>query len=347
MVIIFGIAVGVDVSMFNMLNQIIPSLEGQARKTLDTKANLQKETEELSRVVADAEAVESKAEKAFIEAHDAFEDAKKALLVAYKNKIAAEIDLSNKTQAQATQLLESTSKQQELDKEESAILGSTNLLKAVLSGSTKITQPIQDEFIYKQSPLTSKPANVLDPDPQLLEETAIKSKETEKKIEETKRKSEEIKKKSEASMCSTIGSFHGAGSAQLAADELKQHGWIVDVQESNIGCCRGGHNDQGLRCDVGGRLLNDGLVNWWGYKSDDHDVGTVSRTFEGSGSAEIHFGNCWSRGQVNLYKNDVMLARALSGENKTVKFDFKHGDNIQLKEFHVTIMSLIGFKIFC
>merc|ERR1711994_825726 len=77
---------------------------------------------------------------------------------------------------------------------------------------------------------------------------------------------------------------------------------------------------QSFRCDKGARTSKGsqgGLYNWFGW-SPNTNRGTLQLTLKGSGTAKIHFGNCWNTGSVNFKKNDVRLADAAPGQT-TVK----------------------------
>ena len=86
--------------------------------------------------------------------------------------------------------------------------------------------------------------------------------------------------------------------------------------------------------DMKWQRSNCGEGSWFGLHAGFAE-GSVSTTFQGSGTATLTFGNCWTS---SLYKVSVILNEELKAEakgselEKEVTFSFNQGDHLIIKE---------------
>ena len=108
-------------------------------------------------------------------------------------------------------------------------------------------------------------------------------------------------------------------------------GWNLDnvdrgsVANDNWGSCREGNS-------------------WYGY--NDVGKGSINTTLRGCGVAKLDFGQCLYSGdstQVNL--NGKEIGRANDQLSKTIEFNFKDGDILELKQSNFGF-SFIRFNSF-
>ena len=75
-----------------------------------------------------------------------------------------------------------------------------------------------------------------------------------------------------------------------------------------------------------------GTETWFGYKYGKK-VGYVWKTFRENGTATLKFGNCYPRGVVIVYLNDIEISRATSSTLEVeANFEYFKGDVLSIME---------------
>ena len=111
-------------------------------------------------------------------------------------------------------------------------------------------------------------------------------------------------------------------------------GWNLDnvnkgsVINENLGSCREGNS-------------------WYGWFCCD-GRGSINTTLRGCGVAKLDFGQCWGESgystQVNLNGKEIGRATGLQ-LSKTIEFNFKDGDILELKEGNYGIIRFNSFSV--
>ena len=86
-----------------------------------------------------------------------------------------------------------------------------------------------------------------------------------------------------------------------------------------------------------------GDAPWFGWK-DAEEVGIISTTLYGTGTASITFGNCWVTGEVKLVIDGNVISSAGPNSLKTSEFQFEDS-NIKLEEHNTAIIRFDDFEI--
>ena len=83
-------------------------------------------------------------------------------------------------------------------------------------------------------------------------------------------------------------------------------------------------NDGGLNCGS--------EAKWHGWSANSV-VGTLSAVLRGEGTVTLDFGNCWDAGNVNVYLDSTLMARAPVGTKSLIKsFPFTSGSVLKIKD---------------
>ena len=98
---------------------------------------------------------------------------------------------------------------------------------------------------------------------------------------------------------------------------MSEAGWTLDVQ------------DYGL--DAYATDCNS--APFWGYKLRN-DVGSVSNTFRGSGTATLTFGDCFLHtGQIKVSLNGEVIAKSTRpNQQEIIEFQYGPGDVLKISE---------------
>ena len=92
------------------------------------------------------------------------------------------------------------------------------------------------------------------------------------------------------------------------------------------------------QCDLGN--------TWYGYNSGN-TVGAIWTTFQGNGTGNLSFGNCYSHGKVKVFLNENSIAEATPSQRKDISFDYSVGDVLKISEFNTGIWKLYSFSVKC
>merc|ERR1719197_1534976 len=112
---------------------------------------------------------------------------------------------------------------------------------------------------------------------------------------------------------------------------MRSNGWVIDIQYYN--------QDLDPQCSTGS--------NFYGWNIQNN-VGTLSATLSGQGTATLRFGNCWNAGTVKAYLNDALIDSASPNSQKTVQFSFTDGSSLKLKDENGnSVIQLNGIEFAC
>ena len=74
----------------------------------------------------------------------------------------------------------------------------------------------------------------------------------------------------------------------------------------------------------------------------------VSATFEGSGTATLDFGNCYTHGITRVYLNSKIIGSALPNTiSVTTNIKYKPGDVLKITEEDMGIIKINSLKLTC
>ena len=121
----------------------------------------------------------------------------------------------------------------------------------------------------------------------------------------------------------TINSLKNSDSATVAEwnFDLDKGPWNYDA--TGLGTCSDG--------------------SWFGWKNGD-EIGIISSTLHGTGTASITFGNCWETGEVRLIIDGNVISSAGPKSLITSEFQFENS-NIKLEEHNTGIIRFDDFEI--
>ena len=84
-------------------------------------------------------------------------------------------------------------------------------------------------------------------------------------------------------------------------------------------------------------------ASWFGW--DYPGAASISTTLFGKGKAILEFGNCYSKGDVAVYKNDVEISSVGAKKKDKVEFEFHDGDVLKITELNTAIIQFNNLEI--
>ena len=116
---------------------------------------------------------------------------------------------------------------------------------------------------------------------------------------------------------------------ELAKGNTKSsEGWTVDCESGSWA-----GNRDGANCE-----------NWFGWIGGNA-AGSIRAIMNGSGRAELDFGNCYTSGFVKAYIDGNEIGSASGQEWPTVQFEFSHGSELDIIEEPMAILQFNSLKI--
>ena len=109
--------------------------------------------------------------------------------------------------------------------------------------------------------------------------------------------------------------------------DLLGNGWQTNSTELN-------HHR--ANCDA------DNTLSGWAPKTP---VGAIYTTFQGTGTAVLSFGNCFSQGTVKALLNGNIICEAMPGEKKEVSFDYSVGNELVIVEYGASVWKLHSITV--
>ena len=76
-------------------------------------------------------------------------------------------------------------------------------------------------------------------------------------------------------------------------------------------------------------------------------VGSLSTTFQGSGTGVSSYGNCHSGGKVRVFLNEKQISEAMPLQNKVISFVYSVGDVLRIGEYETAIWKLYSLVVKC
>ena len=112
---------------------------------------------------------------------------------------------------------------------------------------------------------------------------------------------------------------------------MENNGWTFDTNYDEP-------DDYKSSCDM--------QNTWYGFKYPG--VGTVTSTFTGSGTATLDYGNCHTKGDVNVYLNgELKDVASMNTPSKQITLNFSPNDVLLLSETGETIIKLNSLSLNC
>ena len=108
-------------------------------------------------------------------------------------------------------------------------------------------------------------------------------------------------------------------------DIMEANGWVFENLTSNISYC------MPSRPTIKEKCRGENGTHWYGWGCGKN-VGAVSITFKGSGTATLNYGNCWDSGRVNVYLNNVKVSYSLPGTTEMYRFPYNDGNELKIMD---------------
>ena len=122
---------------------------------------------------------------------------------------------------------------------------------------------------------------------------------------------------------------------------MESNGWVFakDTKKPKKGCGTGKWYDK----------VGCGSASWY---CSGHAKGSITTIFKGSGLATLKFGNCYTRGKVEVLLNGVTKGTAKKRARKasdvkieSISFEFSPGDELKIMESPNGMITLKSFKV--
>ena len=122
---------------------------------------------------------------------------------------------------------------------------------------------------------------------------------------------------------------------------METNGWVFENLTSNISYCMPSQSTVQEKC--GGK----NATNWYGWGCGKN-VGAISTVLRGSGTATLHYGNCWNSGMINVYLNNVKISYSLPGTSQRYRFPYNDGYELKIMDEEGNgIINIIDIKFTC
>ena len=120
--------------------------------------------------------------------------------------------------------------------------------------------------------------------------------------------------------------------------EMGLIGWSIEFD--NVGSYSPKrYTNVGKQCTPGAK--------WFGW-SPGNATGVLRTTLKGFGYFTLDFGNCWYKGSVNVYLDDILIASAPVGvKRRAITHNFTSDSVLEIKdEGENSVVSLNSFSIY-
>ena len=85
-------------------------------------------------------------------------------------------------------------------------------------------------------------------------------------------------------------------------------------------------------------------ASWYGFVSGPPNL-SISTVLNGYGVATLEYGNCFTKGRVVVYLNDVEISSAGKNSEEKVEFAFHDQDVLKIVEENVAIIQYNDFYV--
>ena len=89
-----------------------------------------------------------------------------------------------------------------------------------------------------------------------------------------------------------------------------------------------------------------GSLGWYGWGCGGKK-GSISTTLRGTGTAHLHFGNCWNTGMVNVHLNGTKIMSSNADSTHLSSFNYRDGDKLEITEVGTGIIQMINITFKC
>ena len=119
---------------------------------------------------------------------------------------------------------------------------------------------------------------------------------------------------------------------------MQNNGWIFDNLTNEMSLCMPFKSNVPEVC--GGRL------GWYGWGCGSKK-GSISTVLRGSGTVQLHYGNCWNSGIVNVYLNGTKILSSNSETTRLSSFDYRDGERLEITDENTGIVHIRNITFNC
>ena len=121
---------------------------------------------------------------------------------------------------------------------------------------------------------------------------------------------------------------------------MQSNGWVFENLTNNMSQC------MPFASIVQDLCAMDGSA-WYGWGCSTN-VGSISTILRGSGTANLHYGNCWNSGIVNVYLNNEKILSSPPDTNSLQTFDYQDGNELKITDEGGTgLIQIINITFSC
>lgn len=121
-------------------------------------------------------------------------------------------------------------------------------------------------------------------------------------------------------------------------DVMQNNGWMFDNLTNEMALCMPFKSNVPDVC--GGRL------GWYGWGCGS-SKGSISTVLRGSGTAQLHYGNCWKEGKVDVYLNGTKILSSDADSTQVSSFDYRDGEKLEITDVDTGIIQIRNITFKC
>ena len=119
---------------------------------------------------------------------------------------------------------------------------------------------------------------------------------------------------------------------------MEDNGWIFDNLTNEMALCMPFKSNVPEVC--GGNL------GWYGWGCGSKK-GSISTVLRGSGTAQLHYGNCWNDGKVDVFLNGTKIVPSDADSTQVSSFDYRDGEKLEIMEVGAGIIQIRKMTFKC
>ena len=121
---------------------------------------------------------------------------------------------------------------------------------------------------------------------------------------------------------------------------MQSNGWVFENLTNNMSQCMPFTSTVQNVCGMDGSA-------WYGWGCGNKE-GSISTILRGSGTATLHYGNCWHSGKVSVYLNNTKILSSPPDTNSLQSFDYHDGNELKIMDDDGTgIIQMINITFTC
>ena len=119
---------------------------------------------------------------------------------------------------------------------------------------------------------------------------------------------------------------------------MQNNGWIFENLTDEMSLCMPFKSNVPKVCG--------GSLGWYGWGCGSKK-GSISTVLRGSGTAQLHYGNCWNEGEVDVYLNGTKILSSDSDSTQVNSFDYRDGEKLEITEVDTGIIQIRNITFKC